>query len=93
MTRLNLQTKPRLTRGTRLHVDVKTGEPVLIFPEGLFQLSETARDIVARCDGDLTIQAIISVLAENYEVEAATLERDICECLLELRQHNLVVFE
>jgi coenzyme PQQ biosynthesis protein PqqD len=86
------QNRPGLARGVRLQSDVKTGEPVLLYPEGVLYLSETAYDIVSRCNGEQTISNIISSLAREYEVEQETLQQDVLDCLKDLHQRKLVVF-
>ena len=54
--------QPRLTRGVRLQTDSKTGNSVLLFPEGVLELNETAQEILNRCDGR-TVNEIIQALA------------------------------
>lgn len=83
---------PKLARGVRVQTDVKTGEPVLLFPEGVLYLSETAREIVAHCTGDETLANIISALAEEYDADPATLRQDVLDCLTDLYHRKLVVF-
>ena len=43
--------RPRLAKGVRLQIDSTTGKSVLLYPEGIVELNETAREIVARSDG------------------------------------------
>jgi len=83
---------PALSRGVRLQTDRKTGDPVLLFPEGLLYLSETAHEILNRCDGRKTISSIISELAEEYEADSESLRQDVLDCLEDLYQRKLVVF-
>ena len=84
------QSRPALARGVRLHTDAKTGEPVLLFPEGVLHLSSTANDILTRCDGTQPVSAIISALGEEYDVEPQTLRQDVLDCLSDLYQRKLV---
>jgi pyrroloquinoline quinone biosynthesis protein D len=92
ITGLDHGTRPALARGVRLQTDATTGEPLLLFPEGVLYLSATAHDIAARCDGQRTIAAIICSLAAEYEGDAVALGRDVIDCLDELRQRKLLVF-
>lgn len=62
----------------------------MLFPEGVIHLSETAQDILIRCDGQTSLETLISQLAEAYEVEPSTLRQDVCECLLQLAKDHLV---
>jgi coenzyme PQQ biosynthesis protein PqqD len=86
------QSRPSLARGVRRQNDAKTGEPVLLFPEGVLFLSETAHDIVSRCDGESTVASIISSLADEYEADSATLRQDVLECLVQLQERQALVF-
>jgi coenzyme PQQ biosynthesis protein PqqD len=88
---LDLQSRPGLARGVRLQNDPATGELVLLFPEGVLHLSETAREIVTRCDGRETVSGVIASLATEYSAEPETLRADVLECLLELQRRKLIV--
>jgi coenzyme PQQ biosynthesis protein PqqD len=81
--------QPRLTRGVRLQTDSKTGNSVLLFPEGLLELNETAQDIVSRCDGR-TVSEIIQALAEEYNVDLEMLGGDVQETLADLQRRKLI---
>lgn len=84
--------RPALARGVRLQTDAKTHEPVLLFPEGVLYLSPSAREIVARCNGESSVNAIVSSLASEYEAELAVLREDVLECLQDLQERKLIVF-
>jgi len=86
------QSRPALARGVRLRNDPITGEPLLLFPEGVLPLEATTHDILSRCTGEATLESIILSLAAEYEVDTATVRRDTCECLEQLRQRMLIVF-
>jgi pyrroloquinoline quinone biosynthesis protein D len=81
--------QPRLARGVRLQTDSKTGNSVLLFPEGVLELNETAQDIVSRCDGR-TLGEIIQTLAEEYEIDPQVLVADVQEILSDLQQRKLI---
>jgi pyrroloquinoline quinone biosynthesis protein D len=81
--------QPRLARGVRLQTDPKTGNGVLLFPEGVLELNETAQEIIARCDGR-TVSGIIQALAEEYDVDPNTLAADVHETLADLQQRKLI---
>jgi pyrroloquinoline quinone biosynthesis protein D len=80
---------PRLARGVRLQTDTTTGNSVLLFPEGLLELNETAQDIVTHCDGR-TVTEIIQALAEEYDVDPKMLAADVCETLADLQRRKLI---
>ena len=89
----NDQSCPSLARGVRLQLDTITGEPVLLFPEGVLYLSATANDILTRCNGRQSFATIVSSLAEEYEADPETLRLDVLECLTDLHQRKLLVIE
>jgi pyrroloquinoline quinone biosynthesis protein D len=88
---LTEESKPRLARGVRLQNDASTGEVVLLFPEGVLHLSDTAREILTRCNGQEMVSSIIANLAEEYAAEPETLRADVLECLQDLHQRKLVL--
>ena len=84
--------RPALAAGVRLQADPITGNPVLLFPEGILVLNETAKEVVSRCDGTRTAAEIATALAEEYDGAADDLLSDIKECLRDLEQRRLIVF-
>ena len=81
--------QPRLTRGVRLQTDSKTGNSVLLFPEGVLELNETAQEILNRCDGR-TVSEIIQALAEEYDIDPKMLAVDVEETLADLKRRKLI---
>ena len=81
--------QPKLTRGVRLQTDSKTGNSVLLFPEGVLELNETAQEILTRCDGR-TVSEIIQALAEEYDVDLEIVAADVRETLADLQQRKLI---
>ena len=85
--------RPILAAGVRLQPDRVSGEPVLLYPEGLLFLNETAQEVVRRLDGTATVDAIVAALAEEYETDADTLLRDVLDCLANLQRQRLIVLK
>ena len=81
--------QPRLARGVRLQTDPATGNSVLLFPEGVLELNETAQDIDSRCDGR-TVGEIIQTLAEEYDIDPQVLGADVQETLADLQRRKLI---
>jgi len=81
--------QPRLAKGVRLQSDSATGKNVLLFPEGIVELNETAHEILTRCDGR-TVSEIVQVLAEEYDADLAALASDVREALADLQQRRLI---
>ncbi len=81
--------RPRLARGVRLQIDSATGKSVLLFPEGIVELNETAQEILTRCDGR-PLSEIACALAEEYDADLATLTADVREIVADLQRRKLV---
>jgi coenzyme PQQ biosynthesis protein PqqD len=88
-TQIPSDARPRLSNGVRLQIDCTTGKGVLLFPEGILELNETAQEILTRCDGR-TISGIATELAQEYDVDLATIDQDIRETLADLQQRRLL---
>jgi pyrroloquinoline quinone biosynthesis protein D len=93
MSAIDEQSRPSLAVGVRLQTDATTGEPILLFPEGLMHLNSTAQEVLARCDGNTTVAALITALAAEYETDSSALRIDVIDCLTELRQRKMIVFK
>lgn len=81
--------QPRLVGGVRLEIDAITGKGVLLFPEGILELNETAQEIVTRCDGH-TLNEIVRGLAQEYDVDLEMLAADVRETLADLQRRRLI---
>ena len=81
--------RPQLAKGVRLQIDSITGKSVLLYPEGILELNETAHDILSRCDGR-SVAAIVQGLAEQYEADADALAADVRETLADVHQRKLI---
>lgn len=90
MIPLHEKSCPALARGVRLKSDPLTGGPLLLFPEGFLELDEITYDILRRCSGEQTLEAIIHSLSGDYEADQDILRVDVYECLDQLRSQMLV---
>jgi pyrroloquinoline quinone biosynthesis protein D len=84
--------RPSLAKGVRLQADSGTGKSVLLYPEGIVELNETADEILSRCDGR-TLREIVCELAEEYEADSEALAADVRETLADLQQRKLIKFK
>jgi pyrroloquinoline quinone biosynthesis protein D len=84
--------RPNLAKGVRLQADSGTGKSVLLYPEGIVELNETADEILSRCDGR-TLREIVCELAEEYEIDSEALAADVRETLADLQQRKLIKFK
>ena len=83
--------RPSLAKGVRLQIDSATGKNVLLYPEGIVELNETAHDILSRCDGR-TLSEIVRALAEEYEADRVAIAADVHEALADLERRKLIEF-
>jgi pyrroloquinoline quinone biosynthesis protein D len=90
MIPMDQQSRPTLARGVRLKDDPISGEPILLYPEGVIPLDATTHDILSRCSGESTLEKIILSLADEYDADQDTVRQDVCECLEQLRQRMLI---
>src|ERR1051326_911429 len=89
VTTISGSAQPRLTSGVRLRTDSVTSKSVLLYPEGIIELNETAHEIVSRCDGR-SVAEIVQALAKEYDADVAALANDVRETLADLCQRNLI---
>jgi pyrroloquinoline quinone biosynthesis protein D len=84
--------RPRVAKGVRLQIDSTTRKSVLLHPEGIVELNETAHEILSRCDGR-TLSEIVAILAEEYDADPGALADDVRETLVDLQRRKLVEFK
>ena len=84
--------RPSLAKGVRLQIDSITSKSVLLYPEGVVELNETADEILSRCDGRMLGQ-IVRELADAYEADSNALAADIRDTLSDLERRKLIVFK
>jgi pyrroloquinoline quinone biosynthesis protein D len=84
--------RPSLAKGVRLQTDSTTGKNVLLYPEGIVELNETAHEILARCDGR-TVGEIVCELAKQYEADFNALTADVRDTLSDLERRKLIEFK
>ena len=72
-----------------MQTDPTTRKSVLLFPEGIIELNETAHEILLRCDGR-TLTEIVKALAEEYDVDEAALTADVRETVADLQQRKVI---
>jgi len=93
MTHFDLNKRPILATHVRMRIDVMSGDPILLFPEGVLVLNATAHEIVNLCDGKANGHEIVTALSAQYEADEAALRTDVAECLNDLLQRNLILLK
>ena len=88
----NAQSKPRLAPGCRLGENNQ--QRVLLMPERALRLNGPSLEIVQRCDGQHTVQQIISDLQQIYSKAAPKkVETDILDYLARLHDQRALDFD
>jgi pyrroloquinoline quinone biosynthesis protein D len=85
--------RPRLARKTRLQTDKITGQPTLLYPEGVMVLNPTGEAILGFCDGERSVDEVVDALAKEYEVEPAELAEDVIDYLARLQDRGVLVLD
>ena len=85
---LALTDRPALRRGVRTGTDPLDGAPILLFPEGVLFLNQTAAAVIQRCDGSRSVAALVQAVAEVYD---DVLVEDVTSLLRDLIAQRLLV--
>lgn len=65
-------THPKLSRRFRLQYEEAQTRWVLLYPEGMVQLNDSAAEILKRCDGEHTVTEIVNELEIAFSVQGLT---------------------
>ncbi len=63
---------------------------VLLYPEGMVQLSQSAGEILNLCDGKNSIESITELLEAKFKTEG--LKEDIIEFIKDAKERNWVLY-
>ena len=69
MTALTSATQPRVGAGFRLQWEPVQDCHVLLYPEGMVKLNGSAGEIMKRCDGARSIQAIAADIEQTHALQ------------------------
>ncbi|OWJ68057.1 pyrroloquinoline quinone biosynthesis peptide chaperone PqqD [Inquilinus limosus] len=82
--------RPRLAQGSRLRWDEARQSWVVLAPERVILLDETAHEIVRRCDGSATVAEIVADLARSFEAEPGEVEGDVVQLIDDLTAKRIL---
>jgi pyrroloquinoline quinone biosynthesis protein D len=71
--------KPKLSRLFRMQWEEAQANYVLLYPEGMVRLNQSAAEILKRCDGERDVPAIIADLELTFSITG--LDGDVREFL------------
>ena len=90
MARPDDGSRPRLAAGCRW-ADPNGAEGMLLYPEGAIRLQGTGRDILERCDGQRTLQQIVTDLQRQYgAAHPARIQEEVGRFLEQMNQKRIV---
>lgn len=75
MTAVSTNIQPRVAAGFRLQWEPAQSCHVLLYPEGMVKLNQSAGEIMKRCDGERSVAAIVADLEKTFS--ASGLEPDV----------------
>ena len=82
--------KPRLPRGVRLTHNEAQGGWVLLAPERIFKADAIAVEILKRCTGEATLDAIVDDLAATFNAPRERIHADVTKLLGGLAEKKLL---
>ena len=80
-------TRPSLRRGVQLRYDRVRERHVLMYPEGVLVLNETAAEVLGQCDGTATVAEIGAALSARYQ---GFRDSEVADVLGRLAQRGMI---
>jgi pyrroloquinoline quinone biosynthesis protein D len=71
----DLDARPKLARLFRMQYEEAQQAYVLLYPEGMVKLNQSASEILKRCDGQRDVKAIVADIEQTFS--ATGLEADV----------------
>lgn len=90
-TMITSASKPGLPAHIKLRYDPGRGRWHVLAPERVFEPDDIAVEILKRCDGQTTVDAIAIVLAKEYAAPVQEITADTISMLQELADKGVVV--
>jgi pyrroloquinoline quinone biosynthesis protein D len=81
--------RPKLAPLFRLQWEPTQDAHVLLYPEGMVKLNQSAGEILKRCDGTLSVDALIAVLEQAFETQG--LRPDVIAFVTHARERGWLV--
>jgi pyrroloquinoline quinone biosynthesis protein D len=72
---IDLSSKPKLAKLFRMQYEEAQQNWVLLYPEGMVKLNQSASEILKRCDGERDVRAIVTDLEQTFNAQG--LEKDV----------------
>ena len=66
---IELTNKPKLAKLFRMQYEEAQGAYVLLYPEGMVKLNQSASEILKRCDGERDVNAIVADIEQSFNAQ------------------------
>ncbi|GAB2790390.1 pyrroloquinoline quinone biosynthesis peptide chaperone PqqD [Halomonas shantousis] len=86
---MNMHDVYRLRPGWRLQWEPAQQRHVLLYPEGMVQLNDSAGAVLTLLDGQRDVADLVAELQQRYP-DASSLEQDVQEFLLDAAQQGWI---
>ncbi|HVJ34667.1 MAG TPA: pyrroloquinoline quinone biosynthesis peptide chaperone PqqD [Terriglobia bacterium] len=83
--------RPHLSPGVKLQFDRTREQWILQAPERVFVLDDTAYEIVLRCTGEVSLQALVRDLSNAFDADEVEIAGDVEALLESLIEKRVVV--
>ncbi len=90
MSAIEPGSRPRLPRGVRLRHDAVRDEWTLLAPERILKPDAVAVEVLKRCTGEATLDAIVDDLAQTFTADRARIDADVRAMLADLAAKRVV---
>ncbi|MGH6663587.1 MAG: pyrroloquinoline quinone biosynthesis peptide chaperone PqqD [Pseudolabrys sp.] len=87
---ISADAKPSLPRGVRPAHSEAQGGWVLLAPERVFKADAIAHEILKRCTGEASVQAIVDDLATSFNAPRQRIHADVVKLLASLADKKLL---
>ncbi|WP_213989679.1 pyrroloquinoline quinone biosynthesis peptide chaperone PqqD [Sodalis sp. dw_96] len=88
---LNHSQTPMFRRGFRLQWEEKQNSHVILYPEGMAKLNDSAAAILQLVDGKRTLGEIIADLCARFP-QASELDDDVSQFFIQAYQQKWIIF-
>lgn len=82
--------RPRLSPGVKLQYDKIRRQWILQAPERVFVLDEASYEIILRCTGEATLQAMVQDLSRAFDADQLEIAADVDELLSSLIEKRVL---
>lgn len=86
-----LDLTPRLRPGFRFQWEPAQNAHVLLYPEGMVRLNDSAGAVLGKVDGRRTVADIVAALEQQFP-DAGSLTSDVCDFLTDAEQQHWIAF-